>query len=83
MQTKNTNDNRRLRWIGLLTLIGLSGNIITAGIAILRLAGWIEVSILLVLVYFGIFGALSALAKFLIRRESHRLDRRSPGRDFG
>jgi len=72
-----------LRWIGLLTLIGLSGNLITAVIAILRLAGWVEISILSVLTYFGIFGALSALAKFLIKRESHRIDRGAPGRDFG
>ena len=83
MQTNNTNDNRRLRWIGLLTLIGLFGNVITVVIAMLRLGGLIEISILSVLIYFGIFGSLSAVAKFLIKREIHRTDGRSPEKDFG
>lgn len=80
MQTKNPNENRRLRWMALLTLIGLFGNIVTTVIAILSLGGWIEVSTLSVLIGFGIFGSLSFIAKFLINREINRTDGVSHGK---
>ncbi|HZJ23489.1 MAG TPA: hypothetical protein VFD54_09290 [Anaerolineales bacterium] len=82
MHTKNPNENRRLRWMALLTLIGLFGNIVTAVIAILSLGGWIEVSILSVLIGFGIFGSLSFIAKLLINREINRTDGVSHVKDF-
>ena len=83
MQTTDTKDHRRVRWIGLLTLIGLYGNIVTVVIAILRLGGWIEISMLSVLILFGIFGGLSSIARFLINREINRADGRFPGKNFG
>jgi len=72
MKTGDPNNNRRLRGITFLTLLGLYGNLFTAAIAILKLVGVLEISALEVIIYFGVFGGLSYFAKLLIKQEANR-----------
>ena len=68
----NPDQNSRFRWLALTALVGVLGAIASIGILLLRLLGIYLLPLEIVLIAFGIFGALGAIAGMLIQREIER-----------
>jgi len=62
----------RFRWRGLLALIGAVGAMSSLVTVILQSFGVISIPIVIILAAFSIFGALSSVAGFLMKREIDR-----------
>ena len=62
----------RFRWLALLALLGVIGTMSSLMISVLQRFVVIPIPVGIVLVVFGVFGILTAIAGFLIQREIDR-----------